>query len=453
LRALTLHLPTRAADVDRWSRGEAPKTLVKENSGRTIWRVDAGSPAFYVKRFPASLFRDRARKEAAMLQALREAGIPCPRLVATARDDSGSYIVTEEIAPAEILQQRLARRDAASRALLASLGALTRRLHDAGFEHLDFHAGNVLVRGAELHVLDVHRAKHGARVSAARRLDGAAFMAMSFSELVPAADLVRYFRACGLDHAGRLKAWERLRELRHRYYRGRTERCFKEGTSFGRRGRTLYRKEADLDRVLRAVESKDAVVVKESGSERLCRSGEYFLKRTSAARARKIWRNSQGLIVRGLPTPKLWAWGGSWVAGEWIDAPDLYGYVTQRLGRFDRSARDAFLERVARTVRRLHDRGVYHADLKSANVLATDAGVFVVDLDRVRFSLDVDEADRIFNLAQLNASLPAPLTRTDRWRFLRTYMGRCASLRRKERRWIGEIMRLTVKRAHHWPPR
>ena len=447
MRAITLHLSSRAADVERWSRGEIAGEVVKENSGRTIWRVPAGAPALYVKRFPRELLRDRARKEAGMLQALEKAGIPCPRLVATARDREGSYILTEEIAPAAILQQELAQ--PGSRPLLAALGLLARRLHDAGFEHLDFHAGNILVKGRELFVLDVHRARRGKALSRARRLDGVAFMAMSFSELLPLTDLLRFFRAYGLGKRECLSAWDRLRRLRDRYYRGRTERCFKEGTGFGVKGRLMFRKGADLEGVLRAVGARDSVLVKEKGSESLRRLGPIFVKRSK--RARSIWRNGHGFEVRHIDTPRLHAWGGPWVAGEWIEAPDLYACVREKFPRMGRAARDGFLSRLARAVRRMHDRGVFHADLKAANVIVTEAKFHIVDLDRVRFSLDVAEKDRIFNLAQLNASVTPPLTRTDRLRALRYYFGRCRPT--SEPRWVREIMRVTIARAHHWPER
>ena len=100
VRSVTIHLRTRAEDVERWSRGEVSGQVIKENHGRTVWRVPSGSPALYVKRFPAQFFRDRARQEADMLKTLEAASIPCPRLVALARDEKGSYIVTEEIADA-----------------------------------------------------------------------------------------------------------------------------------------------------------------------------------------------------------------------------------------------------------------------------------------------------------------------------------------------------------------
>ena len=94
---LTLHLASRKKDVERWASGEAPSQVLKSNRGRSIWRVAVGHPALFVKRFPAEMFRDRARKEATLLLDLEKAGIPCPRLVALARDGSGSRAMAPTI--------------------------------------------------------------------------------------------------------------------------------------------------------------------------------------------------------------------------------------------------------------------------------------------------------------------------------------------------------------------
>lgn len=452
---VTLHLDSRRADVDRWSRGEAPSELLKSNSGRKVWRVAAGEPALFVKRFPREMLRDRARKEAELLAALERAGIPCPRLVAVARDPDGSFLLTEEIPGSRTLSEALGDGGPSARRLLGALGALARQLHDAGFEHQDFHAGNILVRGGGLFVIDVHRAERRRSMSPERRHEGLAFMAMSFSELRPLTDLVRFLRAYGLSRREDwIDVWKRLRRRRERYYRGRQQRCFKEGSGFGVKGRTVYRKDVDLPRLLDRTGRARWVVVKEKPGETLHRvDTTLFVKETRPSRARRIWENAHGLAVRGIDTPRLWTWEGRRVTGEWVESRDLYGFVREVFHTLPRTARGEFLRRLARFVRRMHDRGVYHADLKAANVLVGDGRIVVVDLDRVRFSSDVPARDRMFNLAQLNAAVTPPLTRSDRLRFLHAYFGNCRTLWDERSRWVREIMRLTLARAHHWPAR
>jgi tRNA A-37 threonylcarbamoyl transferase component Bud32 len=452
---LDIRLASREADVHRWSRGEVRGEVFKENAGRKVWRVPAGEPALFVKRFPAELFRDRARKEAALLQALEKTGIPCPRLVAVARDGEGSYLLTEEIPGVHILAALLQEGGAAVRGLLESLGALARQLHDAGFDHQDFHAGNVLVQGEKLFVIDVHRARIQRRLSRDRRLDGVAFTGMSFSELVPRTDLIRFLRAYGLRTREEwLDVWTRLRQRREQYFRGRLERCLKEGTGFGVKGKILFRKGVDVDGLVKRIESGRRVVIKEKKGERLSRVDlDLFVKETRSPRARRIWKNSHGLALRAIDTPRLWAWGGSWVAGEWVESVDLHEYIRGSYGALDRRAKNEFLFRFARMIHRLHDRGAFHSDLKAGNVLVGGGRILLVDLDRVRFSLDVTEGRRMFNLAQLNASVTPPLTRSDRLRFLHAYFGSCRSLWERRTPWVREIMNVTVARVHRWPPR
>jgi tRNA A-37 threonylcarbamoyl transferase component Bud32 len=451
LAAFTILLPSRTGDIERWSRGEIRGEVVKENAARTVWRVAVGSPALYIKRFPRELFRDRAKKEASMLKALEEAGIPCPRLAATGRDDSNSYIITEEIPDAPLLRDLL-ERGGDARALVVALGHLVRNLQDAGFEHGDLHVGNILARDGTLYVMDVHRARKSARLSASRRLDGLVFTAMSFLELRPKADLARFLRAAGSDRWK--EAWARLQRALYRYYAGREKRCVEGGRGFGRTGRVYHRTETEVERVLSWIRGGPRTPVKLEGTRGLWRSPDgLFLKQMRRGRGTRYWRNAHGLAVRGLPTPRLLAASDAWVVGEWIEAPDLFGFITNEFGRFTRRDRDRFIEGLARMIRRLHQTGVVHGDLKATNVLVTEGGFLLVDLDRVRFCETVAEEDRIFNLAQLNAAVTPPLARTDRLRFLRAYFGSCASLRKAERRWIGEIMKITVARKHRWPPR
>ena len=449
---LSIHLESRAKDVHRWSRGDVPATLIKSNDIRSVWRVPLGKPALYVKRFPAELLRDRAKKEADLLDALHKAQIPSPRLVALARDQKGSYILTEEIPDSRPLSDILLQQSPQARILLQDLGRLARKLHDAGFDHQDFHAGNVLVRDTDLYVIDVHRATQKKSLSRSRRLDGLAFTAMSFIEARPRTDFFRFLQAYGLpERRDWLDVWSRLRKRHAEYFLGRQKRAFKEGSGFGVKGSVYFRKGVDLDAILGQVANGARVSIRKTKSESLDRIDGLFVKTTTPSRAKRIWENAHGLAVRGIDTPTLWVWDRRWVAGEWVDSVDLHDYIRTKYGELPRDERLAFLFRLARRIRRFHDYGCYHKDLKAGNILIGDGRILVIDLDPVRFSEDVADDERRYNLAQLNAAVLPPLTKTDRLRFLDFYFGTCSSLRKQRRDWVRDIMTLTRKRKHRWP--
>jgi tRNA A-37 threonylcarbamoyl transferase component Bud32 len=82
------------------------------------------------------------------------------------------------------------------------------------------------------------------------------------------------------------------------------------------------------------------------------------------------------------------------------------------------------LDQVGRLVCSLHHRQMSHRDLKAGNLLLTSAGVSLIDLVGVVSYRRLSRARRVQNLARLNASFhqSPQLTRTDRLRFLRTYL-------------------------------
>jgi hypothetical protein len=98
------------------------------------------------------------------------------------------------------------------------------------------------------------------------------------------------------------------------------------------------------------------------------------------------------------------------------------------------------LQQVAALVRELHRRRLAHRDLKAANVLvqpsADDPRLWLIDLVGVRRYRRLPRRQRVLDLGRLNASfLRSPLlTRTDRLRFLRTYL-QCGLFGRE--RWKG----------------
>jgi tRNA A-37 threonylcarbamoyl transferase component Bud32 len=269
-------------------------------------------------------------------------------------------------------------------------------------------------------------------------MDRIAFLIHSFYNFVSRTEIVRFVQRYGFKTRKELKeVWNRFRKIRHRHFRERMKLCFRESREYGVRKGILYRKGIDLDSILLWV--KQGAKILEKGephrAEHRWDTG-LFVKRTSHSLER--WKNTHGLRIRGIDTPQLFACSHRWVVGEWLDAPDLPTWIKTRYGALKRQERDEFLRALARAVRTLHQRGVYHFDLKATNVLVQGYRFFFIGLDRIRFSLAVSDRDRISNLAQLLASLANPISRMDRLRFFHYYGG--------PQEWIPKIIRMAMAR-------
>lgn len=87
------------------------------------------------------------------------------------------------------------------------------------------------------------------------------------------------------------------------------------------------------------------------------------------------------------------------------------------------------IHRVADEMRRLHEAGVYHADLTLKNILLSGPDVYIIDLDKAVLAGSRAETLDVMNLSRLNRSVEKLLggrgvvTRADKLRFLRRYLG------------------------------
>jgi Lipopolysaccharide kinase (Kdo/WaaP) family len=164
-----------------------------------------------------------------------------------------------------------------------------------------------------------------------------------------------------------------------------------------------------------------------------------LLRRTPALRS---WVHGHGLRERCLPTPRPLlvlhrrryglAREGYLLTEKVPDAAELARYVAG-LGALPEGERRprlrALIEQVARLVRDLHARQLAHRDLKAANILVqrADSGLalWLIDLVGVRRHRALSRSRRVQNLTRLHVSFDGHplLTRADKLRFLRTYMG------------------------------
>jgi hypothetical protein len=109
--------------------------------------------------------------------------------------------------------------------------------------------------------------------------------------------------------------------------------------------------------------------------------------------------------------------------------------------------RRAFLTTLGSLFYALHSHGVYHNDLKDANILAaasTDSqrvALFLLDLEGVRQYRAVSESRRIKNLVQLNRTLGRYLRDAQKLCVLRAYLDRDFASPQLRRRIIDQVVR------------
>jgi hypothetical protein len=201
--------------------------------------------------------------------------------------------------------------------------------------------------------------------------------------------------------------------------------------------------------------------------------------------ALRSWVHGQGFRERGLPTARPFVVLHRRAAGMWQEgylltekithADDLHDYL-QSLDPLPAPRRldllRSLVEKVARTIRALHQRQLSHRDLKAANILVRrwhappsepsayaqdiqnllympESSVWLIDLVGVERFTELSRARKVQNLSRLNASFfgSEKVTRTDRLRFLLTYLNCGAFGRCDWKSWWKQIERATLKKA------
>ncbi len=121
-----------------------------------------------------------------------------------------------------------------------------------------------------------------------------------------------------------------------------------------------------------------------------------------------------------------------YVAEEIAGAQTIEDYwcedLLARKGIESRLKRRAMLRKLARLFKSLHERRIYHNDLKAANILVRDKGpateeILLIDLQGVRKCFYLSRRRSIKNLAQINRTLGNQMTRTDKLSFIKAYLG------------------------------
>jgi serine/threonine protein kinase len=385
----------------------------------------------------------------------------------------GTVLITRALENTIPLDEHLTRHPplpAERRRITVALAQYMARLHAAGVTHPDLHPGNLLVRpdpgGPRFFLIDLHDLHMGRPLGRRARLANLVLLNRWFQLRATRADRLRFWRA----YAGPRTASHDARRVERdtsrstiRLWADRDRRPLGENRYFRRVrapgvGGYVVR---DLDSGLvnqlladpdRPFDDPKAVLLKDSRSATVCRLDvptpgglramvykrfrvthwadpwANLIRRSPTLRS---WANGHAFRDRGLPTPRPWLvlhrrrlglpTVGYLLCDLVADARNLH----ETLAKAGPGEKRSLIDRLARWIRVMHDRGVSHRDLKAANILVTpDGGCQFIDLVGVRTRATVGWALRIRDLTRLNASFvnSAHATRTDRLRFLRSYM-------------------------------
>jgi 3-deoxy-D-manno-octulosonic acid kinase len=152
-------------------------------------------------------------------------------------------------------------------------------------------------------------------------------------------------------------------------------------------------------------------------------------------RVREEFRVAEAARAAGVAVPEPLGMAATRSAGPFVRLTvamrEIEGAASlQNLaGRVDPARKREILHGAADALRGLHAAGIYHADLTIRNILVAGPQVYVIDFDRGRLRGGRDVRDDVENLARLNRSieklpgLGGLITRTDKLRFLRRYLG------------------------------
>lgn len=446
-----------------------------------------------------------------MLKMFKQ-GLPVPRPLARGEKRSHlflreAYLFTTAIEGAVSLSDMAAGKPPLLHKITISENAarLVSETHKKGFFFRDLHAGNILIFPGSadkyrMCLVDFHKAWHTRWVPLWMRARDLAQLknSLTVSQTGQLRFLKSYLRHSNLC-ADCLSSFSRnidrkAERMWNTHLKSRTKRCLKESTEFSVNTRdtyTMYRHrfypEALIDTLLEnyhTVSRDHLMILKKTPKETVSLlsatyDGEayrvvikeslfntFFARLRNSifrSRARRNWIGTKALRVRGISTPDALAlleyragvlMRRTLLLTRYVEqSHELNEYVLMRYNRTLSEAelrrKKRFIAALAGLIRDMHQKGIYHADLKSNNILVREEGdawkLSVIDLDRIGFRSSLSFNERANNLAQMNASVAACITPVDRMLFFKHY-AQGSDLAKQGKKYFKQIMKIGRKK-------
>jgi len=368
------------------------------------------------------------------------------------------------------------------------------RMHSSGLLHQDLHAGNFLWDGESFFLIDLHRARLLRFLSLNQRLWNLSHLFHSLRSIWGEKEylifLDKYFGEGSVSSKRREEYLQKIHfqmdRLQKRQWKSRTKRCLKESTEFSvkkENGLTFYhRKDFPFDRFKKVVEKHLAMVeenpfllLKQSSEvivsifddeeNRICikqfcypRWWDRFRGHFRLSKGLKAWLGGNGLRARGVSSIKPLAlmeqksWFGQAESFLVMEASEtgeeMDRHICKGFSRFEEKR--VFIKNFARWLSHLHQRDIYHQDMKACNILVLKNGQAwnfkLLDLEDVRLNEKVDDKKLFKNLLEINTSIPNLVTRTDRLRFFRAYQEQHPIIR-NEKEFLFRLIKKSKKRG------
>jgi tRNA A-37 threonylcarbamoyl transferase component Bud32 len=434
--------------------------VVKENNRRQVYHLQTPGGGYFLKCSSLVRTKDRLRHfllprrrwaEWRNLHRLRHAQISAARPVARGLSKTAPspafFVLTEAVPGMHIAFNSL--QDA------CSLGQYAAGLHRRRVYHADLNRKNFILNPAgELYLLDVQEVYFLPWMPRRLKINNLGRIIFNLCSLDdPEPWLVKFLEGYNWGLSKNVKVSEVITAAwRHqrRRYRSRSKRCCKSSTQFeilkSRHLRGYKRRDFSwgAQELQQAEENGEFL----KGAHVICYQGVCIKKHRRKLfhqnRSLASWKMSRALEVRGIAVPRSLGYfavkGQHYFLAELLDDRlHLNAYLSALSGP---KAKRQALKKLALWLRTFHDTDVWQRDFKSSNILCRNSDYFMVDLDGVRIRR-LSEKNKIYNLAQLNASVSNAISIKDRLRFYHYYSADFQPTRQQRRAVYRQVWDIT----------